>query len=91
MYVRSEQKGMYRCRIGCVCHRSMCRTEEEKSRRMDEVNDVEYMDIGRLVGSCVAGSALTGIMPSQDFLETWFAPVRDLRQLQPSAVALTTT
>ena len=22
-----------------------------------------YMDIGRLVGSCVAGSALTGIMP----------------------------
>ncbi len=22
-----------------------------------------YMDIGRLVGSCVAGSALTGIVP----------------------------
>ncbi len=50
-----------------------------------------YMDIGRLVGSCVAGSALTGIMPSQDFLETWFAPARDLRQLQPSAVVLITT
>ena len=40
MYVRSEQKGMYRCRIGCVCRRSMCRTEEEKSRRMGEMDDV---------------------------------------------------
>ena len=57
-----------------------------KKRRASEwVKWMMYMGIGRLVGSCVAGSALTGIMPSQDFLETWFAPVRDLRQLQARA------
>ena len=28
------------CRIEYVYRRSMCRTEEEKSRRMDEVDDV---------------------------------------------------
>ena len=40
MYVRSEQKRMYRCGIGYVCRRSMCRTEEERSRQMGEVDDV---------------------------------------------------
>ena len=51
-----------------------------KKKAGEWVRWMMYMGIGRLVGSCVAGSALTGIMPSQDFLETWFAPVRDLRQ-----------
>lgn len=60
----------------------------KKKRASEWVRWVMYMGIGRLVGSCVAGSALTEIMPSQDFLEMWFPPVRDLRPLQARAGTL---